>query len=156
MTKTHLNALPIVLVLAGLFTTFTGINIAFGGIPTLGWQGVDDFFAVTNEHDFLVQDSHVRFLGGVWIGVGLLLMLSPIDLKRCRTALTLVFGLIFLGGLARLGQLNLAVTFGPDIVGSLIAEVIGMPVLYAWLTRALRDGERYLPREAVVSSSRAM
>jgi hypothetical protein len=97
----------------------------------------------------------VRFLGGVWIGVGLLLMLSPLDLERCRAALTLVFGLIFLGGLARLGQMNLAVTLGPDIVGSLVAEVIGMPVLYVWLTRALRDGGRYLPRAAVVSSSRA-
>lgn len=88
------------------------------------------------------------FLGGVWIGVGLLLMLSPIDLKRCRAALMLVFGLIFLGGLARLGQLNFAVTFGPDIVGSLVAEVIGMPVLYVWLQRALRNDASYLPREA--------
>jgi hypothetical protein len=155
MTKATLT-LRAVLVLAGLFTTFTGINIAFGGIATLGWQGVDAFFAVTNEHDFLVQDSHVRFLGGVWIGVGLLLLLSPIDLKRCRPALTFVFGLIFLGGLARLGQLNFGVTFGPDIVGSLAAEVIGMPVLYLWLRRALRDVPHHLPRAAVLSSSRAM
>ena len=154
MTKANLT-LRAVLVLAGLFTTFTGINIAFGGIATLGWQGVDSFFAITNEHDFLVQDSHVRFLGGVWIGVGLLLSLSPIHLQRCRAALTLVFGLIFLGGLARLGQMNFAVTFGPDVAGSLAAEVIGMPVLYLWLRRALREGADHLPREAVLSSSRA-
>ncbi len=139
MRKISTGGLRVALVLAGLFTTFTGVNIAFGGIPTLGWQGVSGFFEVTDPGAFLIQDSHVRFLGGVWLGIGLTLMMAPANLRRFQPALNLIFALIFLGGLARLGQLNFAVTFGPDIAGSLAAELIGMPVLYFWLARSQRN-----------------
>jgi hypothetical protein len=136
MSKANLQALRMVLFLAGAFTTFTGLNIAFGGIPTLGWQGVGDFFEVTNEHAFLVQDSHVRFLGGVWIGVGLLFLVAALNPGKYRGALNVALPLIVLGGLTRLGQMNFGVTFGPDIVGSLIAELAGIPILYWWLSKA--------------------
>jgi hypothetical protein len=142
MATSSIRALQVVLVLAGAFTTFTGINIAFGGIATLGWQGVANFFAITNEHAFLVQDSHIRFLGGVWIAVGLLLSIAPTNLRRFEDALYFVFVAILLGGLARLGQMSPDVTFGVDIVGSWIAEVVGMPILIFWLRCALRTDPR--------------
>jgi Domain of unknown function (DUF4345) len=137
MHKFNLAALRTVLVLAGVFTTFTGINIACGGIETLGWQGVDNFFAVTNEHSFLVQDSHVRFLGGVWIGAGILFLLAATDMRKYRDALNVVLAMIVLGGLARLTQMHPEVTFGADVFGSFFAELIGIPLLYWWLTRAV-------------------
>lgn len=137
MKSTSNIALRTVLILAGAFTAFTGFNIAFGGISTLGWQGVSAFFEVTNEHAFLIQDSHVRFLGGVWIGAGLLFLLAATDVRKYRHALNVVLALIVLGGFARLTQLHPAVTFGPDVIGSFIAELVGIPVLYWWLSKAV-------------------
>jgi hypothetical protein len=75
------TALRIVLVLAGVFIILTGINITFGGMQTLGWQGKSAFFEVTNEHAFLVHDSHIRFLSGLWLGVGALFIVAATNLR---------------------------------------------------------------------------
>jgi len=139
MSNNSLNWLRAVLFLAGAFTVFTGLNIALGGIATLGWQGPSEYFRITDARGFLAHDSHTRFLGGVWLGVGALLLAAPINPRRFRHQLEFAFALIFLGGLARLGQMSPETTFGPDVVSSLIAELIGMPVLFAWLRVATRE-----------------
>lgn len=136
MANTSLTALRIVLVLAGAIIIFTGINVAFGGMRTLGWQGESSFFEVTNEHAFLVHDSHIRFLGGLWIGIGLLFVLAQSNLPKHRSALNFAFALVFLGGLTRFSQMHFEITFGPEILGSLLAELVGMPLLYFWLSKA--------------------
>jgi hypothetical protein len=69
MKNDTVTGLRIVLILAGLVIIFTGVNTAFGGMLTLGWQG--------------------------------------------------------------------QTTFGKDIVGSLVAELVGMPLLYFWLSRTV-------------------
>ncbi|MFN0158598.1 MAG: DUF4345 domain-containing protein [Bacteroidota bacterium] len=130
-------ALRIIPFLAGLAIIYTGINVGFGGIITLGWQGVNDFAEATNQQRFLAQDSHVRFLGGVWLAVGALFVLSAIRLERFHSALRFAIIATFVGGLARFSQMNPGVTLGPDIVGSLAAELIGMPVLYFWLAKVV-------------------
>ena len=136
------TSLKVVLGLSGAFTVFTGLNRAFGGIRTLGWQGTTDFLQVVSEHAYLIQDNHTRFLGGVWTGVGLLLMLSPLNLKAFRPSLNLVFAIIFLGGLARFTAMRPDMVFGPDIVGSLIAELVGMPLLWLWVSKAVPASDR--------------
>jgi hypothetical protein len=127
------------LFLAGANTVFTGLNRAFGGIATLGWQGANDFVQVVAEHAYLVQDNHSRFLGGVWTAIGVLLLFAPLDLKRFQPALNFIFAAIFAGGLARLTQIDTGVVFGPDIVVSLVAEIVGMPLLYLWLRSVSAD-----------------
>src|SRR6185503_18967008 len=122
MANASLIALRIVLVLAGMSVLVTGINVAFGGIRTLGWQGERLFFDVTNETAFLAQDSHVRFLGGLWLGVGLYFIVAATNLAKHRNTLCVVLALVFLGGLARLTQVHPATTFGPRILGSFLAE----------------------------------
>jgi len=137
MANTSMIALRIVLVLAGVFIIFTGINLAFGGMQTLGWQGESSFFEVTNEHAFLVHDSHIRFLGGLWLGIGALFIVASTNLQKYRSALIAACALIFLGGLARFSQMHFDITFGPEILGSLLAELVGMPLLYFWLSKAV-------------------
>lgn len=136
MANAKVTALRIALVLAGVFIIFTGINITFGGMQTLGLHGESAFFEVTNELAFLVHDNHFRFLGGLWLGVGVLFMLAPTNLQKYRSALNVAFALIFLGGLARFSQMHFEITFGPEILGSLLAELVGMPLLYFWLSKA--------------------
>ncbi|MEP7274639.1 MAG: DUF4345 domain-containing protein [Acidobacteriota bacterium] len=140
MRNRGLTALRAVLVLAGAFIVFTGINVGFGGMTSLGWQGERAFLKVTNEHPFLAQDSHIRFLGGLWLGIGIIFIVAASNLRKYRLVLTAAFGLIFIGGLTRLTQLHPEIVFGPDILGSFVAEIIGMPILYVWLSKVTREG----------------
>ena len=137
MRNVNRIAIRIVLLLAGVSILITGINVAFGGIRTLGWQGERMFVEVTHPAAFLAQDSHVRFLGGLWLGVGLFFIIAATNLGKHRDALLVVLALVFIGGLARLTQLQPETTFGPSIRGSFIAELVGMPILYFWLSKAI-------------------
>jgi len=135
MSNAIATALRVVLILSGVFIVFTGLNTALGGMLTLGWQGQPVFFEVINEHTYLVQDSHIRFTGGIWVGVGVIFFLGATNLSRYQSQLNFAFALIFLGGLMRFSQMHIDITLGQDIIGSLIAELIGMPLLYFWLSK---------------------
>ena len=65
------TGLRVAMVLFGLAVIFTGLNRAYGGIATLGWQGRRTSPTVANQQVWLIQDNHTRFLGGVWTAVGL-------------------------------------------------------------------------------------
>lgn len=124
--------------LLGSVDVFLGLNLGFGGFLTLGWLGPSDFLEITNQHAYLVQDSHMRFYGGLYVGVGLFLILSATNLAKYRLALNLVFVLAFMGGLARLTMMRSDIIFGPNIIGSLMAELILMPILVFWLSRIVK------------------
>ena len=129
--------LRLVLLLAAVFALFSGLDQALGGLRTLGWMGQPPFFDVTDQGAFLVADNHQRFLGGVWTGLGLALLVGQGNLRTHHAMLKLICGLVFLGGLARFSQLNLEVTLGPAILGALLVELVGMPLLYVWIGRAV-------------------
>lgn len=138
MSNLSRNGLRLILIVTGAFIIFLGMNVALGGIPTLGWQGQTRFFEVTNEHGYLIQDSHVRFLGGMFGALGVFLMLGATNLRQYAAGLQLAFMLVFVGGLARFTMPRPDVFFGADIVGSLAAELILMPLLFVWLRRAIK------------------
>ncbi|MCR9242170.1 MAG: DUF4345 domain-containing protein [Rhodobiaceae bacterium] len=129
-----------ILFLAGGFVVLLGLDIGLGGITTRGWLGSSDFLAVTDTHAYAVQDNHVKFLGGVWLGVGLALCAGAWNPTRFAQTLRLVFALIFFGGVMRLLSDNPEIAFAPDIMGSLVAELVGMPILYLWHRQVLRSG----------------
>jgi hypothetical protein len=135
MSRGSRVGLRIVLLLLGALTILAGLNKALGGLRTLGWQGEIASFEVTHEHAFLVLDSHVRFLAAVYTGLGLIFLLAAADPRRFRTPLGVACALIFAGGLARLSQMRPEVTFGPDLLVSMVAELALMPFLWWWATR---------------------
>jgi len=135
MTDVSSKVLRVLLVLLGVVNVFIGINVGLGGIQTLGLQGQVKFLEITNEHMFLVQDSHIRFFGGLYFGVGLFLILAATNLRKFAPGLKLVFALIFIGGLARLSIMRPEIILGKEIIASLIAELVGMPLLFLWLSR---------------------
>lgn len=142
MRAFNLISIRIVLILSGLFISFTALDIAMGGMATMGWQTPFVFFEVTNPSIYLVQDSHIRFIAGVWLAVGLLFLLATTNLKYYKPALSFCFAAIFLGGVIRASQM-------PDeifsvVAGSLAAEVVGIPLLYFWLKAALNKPKEYL------------
>lgn len=132
------KVLRLLLVLLGVVNLFIGINVGLGGIHTLGLQGQTKFLEITNERMYLVQDSHIRFFGGLYFGVGLFLFLAATNLRKYEQGLKLIFALIFIGGLARFSILRPDIIFGKEIIGSLTAELAGMPLLYFWLSRTVK------------------
>ncbi len=133
-----LTAFRVVLVIAGAFVVFLGLNVALGGMPTMKWLGERDFFAVTDEAQYRLIDNHIRFFGGLFAASGLFLILAASDPVGYRQGLLLVFAAIFAGGLARFSAPDVSVVFEAEIVNSLAAELILMPVLAFWLSRLRR------------------
>jgi len=125
----------IVLVLSGAAVIFLGLNVALGGIPTMTWLGERPFLAVTDEAQYALIDNHVRFFGGLFTGLGLFLVYAAIDPVKYRQAILLVFAAIFIGGIARFSAPDMSVVFEAEIVNSLAAELVLMPLLAFWLMR---------------------
>jgi hypothetical protein len=124
-------ALRVVLALVGVGFIYTGIDNAFGGIMTLGWQGL-------SSHQYLVRDSHVRFLGGVYLLMGAATALSATRPTQYKAVVQLILIAAFAGGLARFSQMNLSVTFGEGVLVPLVIELAIMPLLYIWVSRAIK------------------
>lgn len=128
--------LRLVVAVGGAFAVFTGADFALHGIAPAG----ADFLTVTDQHAFDVRDSHSRFLGGVWLGVGLVFLAASIWFAALKTALLACIALIFVGGLARATALQTIVALVPETAGSLAVELIGMPLLAMWVWRTLPRG----------------
>ncbi|WP_375172689.1 DUF4345 domain-containing protein [Pseudooceanicola sp.] len=127
-----------ILLLAGLGITFLGIDNAFGGMATLGWQGPTDFFQVTSERAFALRDSHIRFISGVWLAIGLVFCLAALRPDRLGEVIITLCGLIFIGGLLRFTQGDPGLLVSPDLIGSLLFELLLFPALGLWLYRIAR------------------
>ena len=133
---THSIPLTAILILVGTSIMALGLNIGLGGIPTLGWQTTEPFIAITNETIYHVQDSHIRFIGGVWFGVGAIFFLGAILQATLRPTLIILCAAIACAGLFRLSGLDGGAVFSSSILPSLVLEIIAFPLLAWWLTRS--------------------
>lgn len=125
----------IFLALGGLFIVFTGLDFSLGGMKTMGWQTDVPFLQIVEPEAFAAQDNHVRFIGGVWLAVGLLLLLGAASPGPMKQVLYACFFAIFVGGLARLTAADMDLLLSDGIAGSLALELIGMPLVAFWLSR---------------------
>lgn len=141
------------LVIVGLIIVFLGADVGFGGLRTLGWQGVKSYFTVTQDPVYQVQDSHMRFFGGLFVAMGVFVVWAAGHLRQHQSGLKLVFVVVFFGGLARFSQLRPDVVFGPQVVGALGAELLLMPVLYFWLNWVLNAQEGKVQTQGVQAGS---
>jgi len=119
-----------ILGLTGLVAIATGANIGFGGIATLGIDGPTEFFQVSDPDTFALRDSNVRFVGGLWLGIGLLFVAATFWLDRLRQAVLAALALIIVGGLARLTAGDLTILASAKLGPSLAAELVLMPMLF--------------------------
>ena len=88
-------------------------------------------------------DSHVRFLSGVFLAVGLAFMSTVPSIANRTRRFRLLASFVFLGGLARL--LSLVVVGAPSFghVVGLVYEFLVVPLLVLWQARvASRFGEQ--------------
>lgn len=141
-----MKPLNIVITLIGLVIIFLGLNVGLGGIRTLGWQGIEDFIAVTNADTFAVQDNHIRFIAGVWFGVGVMFVLGGFWLDKLRLTLIALSGMIAVAGLFRLSAMD-GVILSSAIAPSMVFELGGFPLLAVWLMRS-RSASRINPSKS--------
>ncbi len=135
-------ALRVVLALAGCEIIFLGLNVALGGINTLGWQGeAKAFLAVTDAGEFAIKDNHVRFIGGVWLSVGVLMLVASYAFHAMKSILVALTGMVFVGGLLRVSALDSSLLFSAAIAPSLSLELFLFPLLGVWIARAERHSE---------------
>ncbi|MEM9653468.1 MAG: DUF4345 domain-containing protein [Actinomycetota bacterium] len=92
---------------------------------------------MTNQDDFDVQDNHVRFVSGVWVGLGLAFLAAARWPRELRTTIGALSAAIFVGGLARLSSSDLTLVLSGSIIGSFAAEIILAPALAWWSLRPL-------------------
>lgn len=130
-----------ILMIIGAVIVVLGLNIGLGGIKTLGWQTVRDFVAITDSVTFGTQDNHIRFIGGVWFGVGVVFFAGGIALQSLRPTLIVLAILIAVAGLFRLSALDVAVFTSMAIAPSLALEVVGFPLLAWWLSKGVRPAQ---------------
>lgn len=131
-------ALKIILALIGAVIIWLGLNVSLGGIATLGWQGPKDFFTISNEAAFAVQDNHVRFIGGVWLGVGAFFIAGAVWLEQLSTVLKALIVMVFIGGIARLSVADPDLLLSAKIAPSLIAELVLFPAIGLWIHKTAK------------------
>lgn len=127
------NLLRILLAVIGIVIVLLGLNVSLGGIQTLGWQGVSDFFVVTDAEAFAVQDNHIRFIAGVWTGVGAYFVAAALMPQQLSPALKAMIVLVAFGGIARLFVLDSTLLMSQQIAPSLVAELVLFPLLGWWI-----------------------
>lgn len=128
-----------VLALVGAVVVFLGLNVGLGGIQTLGWQGGSvPFMSVTDAAVFAVRDNHIRFIAGVWLGAGLLMLAASLAFQRLRTVVVAISAMVLVGGLVRFSAADLSVLASMDVAPSLVFELVGMPLIGLWAARAER------------------
>ncbi|MFI7415614.1 DUF4345 domain-containing protein [Streptomyces sp. NPDC049627] len=84
-------------------------------------------------------DSNYRFFAGVWTTLGLVLLRLVPHVERNGAALRVVFGAVFLGGVARLVSFLAVGAPHPLHTAFIGVELLLPPALLAWQTRLARS-----------------
>ena len=129
-------ALRVLLALIAVAMVVIGLNTALGGMATLGWQFSPAFMEISDPETFARHDSNARFFAGVYVAFGLCLGASAIWFNRLRVAAIAFVLAITAGGLFRLLQPGYSPLSDAELLPSLIAEIVFMPLLALWLARS--------------------
>jgi len=121
------------LLLTGISIIILGADSAIGGLETLGIQVRPDYFTITDSVNYLTRDNHIRFLGGAWIGVGILYVAGAFFPSRLCDPILITIGFVVLGGISRITSPDITIVLQTTILGSLLAELIFFPALGCWL-----------------------
>ncbi len=130
MTVAVLSAVPTTTGLAGVVFGPAAFGLAEADSPSL--------------------DSHVRFLSGVFLAIGLCFYSTVRRIERHRTRFRLAAAAVFLGGLGRLLSLILVGSpEWPHLVG-LALELLVVPVLVIWQGAVARAAETQAAKNRAV------
>ena len=126
--------------LQGLTGVLALIPILTGAITMMGVH--DPLYAALDLPGNPLLDSNLRFLGGVWLGLGLATFWMVPRLHAHTVLFRVVWGAIFIGGLGRL--LSMLVVGWPPapFIAFTVLEIVGAPLFVGWHARVVNP----LPR----------
>jgi Domain of unknown function (DUF4345) len=131
MSKILLQILTAGLALVPLLTGLAGL--------LLGVSELRNFSPVTTHDPQFVIDSNYRFFSGLWIAIGLCLMLSVRSIEYETTLFRVAWGAIFLGGIGRLVSIGVAGMPPAPFLGFTALEIIGAPLFIYWQSTLARS-----------------
>lgn len=121
-----MRPLAVAICIAALVPILAGAGGAVLGVRLLG------------EGGGAATDSHLRYLSGMLLGLGLLAVWCAADLPRRGQAFQALCAVVMLGGLARLAGLAVAVPPWPHLL-ALAMELGVVPALWVWCRRVGRS-----------------
>lgn len=110
--------LQVCVLAAGIVPVAAGLWGAFGGVPTSDGA----------------SESHVRYLSGLLLGLGLSFWACVPRIERRGAAVRTLAALVFVGGLCRLLAIG-ETGAGPQVIGPLVMELGVTPLLAGWRER---------------------
>ena len=135
------------------------IPVVTGVLTMMGLA--DPIYAAAGLPAHALLDSNLRFLGGLWLVLGLALFWLIPRIERETALFRVLWLMIFAGGVGRL--LSMAFVGLPPwpFIGFTLLETVGAPFFIAWQARLARAaacrGSRSLqPREDVVFRDSAL
>jgi len=130
-SRTEYRAFQCAIAIAGLVPVGAGLAGVLAGAGMMG-VGVSS----------AGLDSHVRYLSGLLLGIGLIFWALIPTIDRRATIVRTLTAVVVCGGLGRL--LGFALHGLPDIANSLaiVMELVVTPLLCLWQGRLRTDGAR--------------
>ena len=126
--------LQIATAVLALIPTITGV---------LGMTGITDpLYGDLAMPQDATLDSNLRFLSGVWLGLGLTAFWLLPRIERETNLFRACWLMIFIGGIGRLLSQALTGTPLPPFIVVTVLEIIGAPLFIGWQHRVARAHER--------------
>lgn len=126
--------LQILLTILGLIPTVTGILTMMGIYDPL-------LQSLNLPHDPLL-DSELRFLGGIWLGLGLTVLVTARSLEKHLFLYRVLWVMIFIGGVGRLISMVLVGMPPIPFIGFTVLEIVGAPLFLYWHQQVVKTGGR--------------
>jgi hypothetical protein len=99
----------------------------------IGLSGLHDpLYSRSGVIQDVLLDSNLRFLSGVWLGLGLALFWLIPQIEKQTVLFRVIWGAIFLGGIGRCLSMFLFAVPPPPFIAFTILEVIGAPFFILW------------------------
>ncbi len=133
-------ALRVLCGVVGTALSLIALNTAIDGMATLGWQFPSDFMDITDQTTFARHDSNARFFAATFMCFGIFMALGAIWLDVLWPVITAFLIAIAFGGLLRFLQNGYSPLADPEILPSLIAEVVLGPLFAYWIYRSRNSG----------------
>lgn len=130
--------LQIVIALAGLVPVVGGLAGVVLGAAAFGGAGVADGASVGRDLDAVTLDSHVRYLSGLLLGIGVTFWRLIPTIERRTAIVRVLTAIVVIGGVARLIGLMLDGQPSTVMMFALAMELVVTPLICLWQGRVAR------------------
>ncbi|MES2129570.1 MAG: DUF4345 domain-containing protein [Pseudomonadota bacterium] len=102
----------------------------------VGLSGLSDpIYASASLPANVLLDSNLRFLSGVWLGLGLTVIWLIPRIETQTVLFRVLWGMIFLGGVGRVLSMHFLGWPPIPFIAFTVLEIVGAPIFVVWQAR---------------------